>query len=302
MPSPAHLAVLAAAVVFSTGGAAIKACQLPAWQVAGFRSGIAAFVLVLLVSRARQLSWPILVVALAYAATLVSFVVANKLTTAAHAVFLQAAAPIYVLALEGLLLRAPFDRRDLPIVGLVGAGLLLLLTDAGAAGITAPDPTRGNIVALSSGVFYALMLVGLRWIAADSRTPGAASAAALWGNVLAFVLCLPLALPVADSRPLDWLVLAYLGAIQIALAYYLLTRAVRTVSALDVSLLLLLEPVLNPIWAWWLQGERPGPWAALGGALVLVATAWRTLRTGNPSGKHPIRARRAAEDPSVAID
>jgi drug/metabolite transporter (DMT)-like permease len=105
--------------------------------------------------------------------------------------------------------------------------------------------------------------------------------------MLAFALCLPLATPIAGARPLDWVVLAYLGAVQIALAYYLLTRAVRTVSALDVSLLLLLEPVLNPLWAWWLQGERPGRWAALGGALVLGATAWRSLSSRPPPAGVP---------------
>jgi len=275
----AHLAVLAAAVIFSTGGAAIKACQLSSWQVAGFRSGIAAVVLAALVSQSRQVSWGVLGVALAYAATLISFVTANKQTSAAHAVFLQAAAPIYVIVLERVLLGTRFNARDLPTVALVGAGLALLFVDAGAVGRSTPDPARGNIVAVASGLFYALMLVGLRGLSSHQARPGAASAAALWGNLLAFVLCLPLALPVEGARTADWLVLGYLGAIQIALAYYLLTRAVRTVSALDVSLLLLLEPVLNPIWAWWLQGEQPGRWAALGGTLVLGATAWRSLRT-----------------------
>src|SRR6476619_5294283 len=79
----AHAAILATALLFSTGGAAIKACGLTAWQVAGFRSGVAALAMVLLVPAARQLSGRILLVAVAYAATLISFVLANKLTSAA---------------------------------------------------------------------------------------------------------------------------------------------------------------------------------------------------------------------------
>jgi drug/metabolite transporter (DMT)-like permease len=306
MFSRAHLAVLLAAVVFSTGGAAIKACQLAPWQVAGFRSGIAAVVLAALVVRARQVSGPILLVAVAYAATLVSFVIANKLTTAAHAVFLQAAAPMYVLALERTLPGVRFDWRDLPVMALVIAGLALLLAGTGAGTATAPDPSRGNQIAVMSGLFYACMLVGLRWLTSlHSDRPGAAEAATLWGNVLAFLVCLPMALPVAGARVADWLVLGYLGAIQIALAYYLLTRAVRTVSALDVSLLLLLEPVLNPIWAWWLQGEQPGRWAIVGGALVLCATAWRSVRrdraqvidgTGLRPGPDPVPNRTTGVD------
>jgi drug/metabolite transporter (DMT)-like permease len=96
----AHAAILATALLFSTGGAAIKACGLTAWQVAGFRSGVAALAMVLLVPAARQVSGRVLLVAVAYAATLISFVLANKLTSAAQAVFLQAAAPLYVVGLE----------------------------------------------------------------------------------------------------------------------------------------------------------------------------------------------------------
>jgi drug/metabolite transporter (DMT)-like permease len=273
----AHLAILATAVLFSTGGAAIKACQLAAWQVAGFRSGIAALVMALLVPAARQVSGPILVVAAAYAGTLTTFVLANKLTTAAQAVFLQAAAPLYVVVLERWLLGTRPPRRDVPVLALVVIGGVLLYVGSGASVATAPDPARGNVIAIVSGVFYAGMLVGLRWLADRAARPGAAAAAAVWGNALAFCVALPMALPVIGSTHRDWLVLGYLGIFQIGLAYYLVARAVRTVSALDVSLLLLLEPVLNPIWVWLLHGEVPGPLAIAGGALVLVATTWRTL-------------------------
>ena len=290
----AHAALLATAVLFSTGGAAIKACGLAAWQVAGFRSGVAAVVLFLLVPEARQVSRGILLVAVAYAGTLISFVLANKLTTAAHAVFLQAAAPIYVVGLERWLLGTRLSARDLPILGLVAAGVALLFLGTGAGSVTAPDPARGNAIAIVSGVFYACMMVGLRWLAAGSTRPGTAAAATLWGNALAFAVALPVALPVERSTPQDWAVIAYLGTFQIALAYYLVTRAARTVSALDMALLLLIEPVLNPLWAWWLHGERPEPLAIAGGLLVLAATAWRTLSVGPP---RPLPIPRAQEFP-----
>src|SRR5688500_15647594 len=104
----ARLQVLAAALLFSTGGAAVKATTLTAWQVAGFRSGIAALAVFLLVPAARRgWTWHVVPVGVAYAATLVLFVTANKLTTAANAIFLQASAPLYMLAFGPLLLREP---------------------------------------------------------------------------------------------------------------------------------------------------------------------------------------------------
>jgi len=276
----AHAAILATALLFSTGGAAIKACGLNAWQVASFRSGVAAVALALLVPAARRVSWRVLLVAVAYAATLVSFVLANKLTTAAQAVFLQAAAPLYVVVLERWLLGTRIARRDLPILAAIGAGVALLFVGSGQAYATAPDPVRGNVIAVASGVFYAFLMVGLRWLAADAGAPrGTAAAATLWGNVLAFAAALPFALPVLASRPMDWAVIAYLGVFQIGLAYYLMTRAMRTITALDTAVLLLIEPLLNPTFVWLMHGETPTPLAISGGALVLAATTWRSLTT-----------------------
>ena len=276
----AHAAILATALLFSTGGAAIKACGLTAWQVAGFRSGVAALAMVLLVPAARQLSGRILLVAVAYAATLISFVLANKLTSAAQAVFLQAAAPLYVVGLERWLLGTRMARRDLPILAAIGIGVALLFVGSGQAYVTAPDPVRGNVIAVASGVFYAFLMVGLRWLAADAGAPrGTAAAATLWGNVLAFAAALPFALPVLASRPMDWAVIAYLGVFQIGLAYYLMTRAMRTITALDTAVLLLIEPLLNPTFVWLMHGETPTPLAIGGGALVLAATTWRSLTT-----------------------
>lgn len=281
----AHAAILATALLFSTGGAAIKACGLTAWQVASFRSGVAALALALLVPAARRVSPRVLLVAVAYAGTLISFVLANKMTAATQAVFLQAAAPLYVVFLERWLLGTPMARRDLPILATVGLGIVCLFLGSGQVYATAPDPVRGNIIAIVSGVFYAFLMVGLRWLAADAAAPqGTAAAATLWGNVLAFAAGLPFALPVLASQPMDWAVIAYLGVFQIGLAYYLMTRAMRTITALDTAVLLLIEPLLNPTFVWLMHGETPTALAMTGGALVLVATTWRSLTT--PAAGH----------------
>ena len=111
--------------------------------------------------------------------------------------FLQAAAPLYVVFLERWLLGTRMARRDFPILAAVAIGVVLLFLGSGGASATAPDPVRGNVIAIGSGVFYAFLMVGLRWLAADAAAPrGTAAAATLWGNVLAFAAALPLALPV----------------------------------------------------------------------------------------------------------
>jgi drug/metabolite transporter (DMT)-like permease len=88
---------------------------------------------------------------------------------------------------------------------------VLLFFGSGERVATAPDPARGNVIAIASGLFYACLMVGLRWLAAATRGGRGARPRALWGNVLAFAAALPMALPVVASRPVDWAVIAYLG-------------------------------------------------------------------------------------------
>lgn len=284
MPSPAaqRFRILGAAILFSTGGAAIKATTLSAWQVACFRSGLAAIVLLLALRTWRGWWRPrVLAVGAAYAATLVFYVTANKLTTAANTIFLQSTAPIYLLLLGPRLLGERLRRSDLLLSLALAVGMALFFVGIEAPQVTAPDPARGNILAALSGLTWALTLLGLRWLGRGGGEHGADAAgpAVIAGNVIAALVCLPGALPLDGGRPVDGLVVGYLGVFQIGLAYVWMTRAVRYVPALETSLLLLLEPVLNVLWAWLIHGERPGPRALAGSAIILVATVAHTLST-----------------------
>ncbi len=271
-----RLQLIAAAVLFSTGGAAIKATTLSSWQVASFRSGVAALVILLLVPASRR-EWNhrTALVGIAYATTMVLFVLANKLTTAANAIFLQSSAPVYVLLLGPWLLRESIRRSDLVFMGVVGSGLALFFVGAEVPAATAPDPVLGNLLGLLSGVSWALTVIGLRWLGSQNGG-GSAFATVALGNLFAFIGCLPLALPVTDATGTDWLTIGYLGVFQIGLAYFCLTSGIRHVPALEASVLLLIEPALNPIWAAIVHGEIPSRWAVAGGVLILGATLVKT--------------------------
>jgi drug/metabolite transporter, DME family len=272
-----RLQLLGAALLFSTGGAAIKATTLTSWQVAGFRSAIAAAAVFLLVPAARRgWTWHVLPVGVAYASTLVLFVTANKLTTSANAIFLQSTAPLYMLIFGPLLLSEAVSRRDLAFMAPVALGLGLFFVGSEAPSGTARDPALGNVLAAASGVAWALTLVGLRWLGNRRGREGSALPTVVAGNLIAFLACLPAALPVVGAGPADWAAVGYLGVFQIGAAYLLLTAGIRHVPALEASVLLMLEPALNPVWAWLVHGERPGPWSIAGGALILGATLLRT--------------------------
>jgi len=272
----ARLQLLGAAVLFSTGGAAIKAADFTGWQIASLRSGIAAVALLLMTPAARRgWSWRAALVGVAYAGCLTLFVLANRLTTAANTIFLQSTAPLYILFLGPWLLKEPIRKQDLGFMLAVGFGLALFFVGVEQPAATAPDPGRGNLLALASGLCWALAVCGLRWLSVDERR-GSPIAAVVAGNLIAFLLSLPLALPLGGHSMGDWAIVGYLGIFQIALAYTFVTSAIHVIPALEASMILLLEPVLNPVWAWLVQRETPGVWALVGGAVILGATTYKS--------------------------
>ncbi|HWO10304.1 MAG TPA: DMT family transporter [Polyangiaceae bacterium] len=262
-----RLLLLAAAVLWSTAGAAMKLCQLSGGQIAGGRALVAALFLFLAVRGARaRPSWPVLATGAAYAATGVCFAVANKLTTAANAIFIQSTAPLWVALLSPRLLGERASRAALWTIPVYAAGLGCFFLDE-----LSPGQLLGNAVALGAGLAFALCTLGLRKLRAGS------TGALVYGNLLAALVTAPLWLSGPAPAPMDLLALLYLGVFQLGLSYLCFARGVAHTPALEASLLVLLEPVLNPIWTFFIAGERPGPWAIGGGTVVLSATLWRTL-------------------------
>ncbi len=280
MPLPdgvrSRLLLLAAAALWSTAGAAMKLCGLDGLQIAGGRSLVAGvFLLAVLPGARRPPSRRMLLGVVGYAATVVLFATANKLTTAANAIFIQSSAPLWVLVLSPALLGERADRGELLAIPVYALGLGLFFLDD-----LAPGQLQGNLVALAAGLTFGLCIMGLRRARED------AEAALVWGNLLAAAAVLPLWGQGRAPAGADLLLLAYLGVFQLGLAYLCFARGIARVPALEASLLVLLEPILNPIWTFAFTGERPGPWALAGAGVVLAATIWRTAA--------PVLARRAA--------
>jgi drug/metabolite transporter (DMT)-like permease len=280
------MAVLAA-ILFSTGGAGIKVEAFSGLQVSALRSGIAALVLLWFAKGRLVWSPQVAGAAALFAATATLFVLSTKFTTAANAIFLQSTAPIYLLLLGPSVLGERITRRDLLSLVLVGAGVLLCFLGQPPATLTAPDPDRGNLLALVCSVTWALTLAAVRYVERNPSRTGAGLTAAFAGNAIASIVALPFAWPYPAASPSEWTTVVYLGVAQIGLAYMFLTLALRRLAALEVSLLLLIEPVLNPAWTWLLWGEDPGGWTIAGGAIIVTVMAARSAyeaRARSPQG------------------
>jgi drug/metabolite transporter (DMT)-like permease len=265
--------LLAVAVMWSLGGVLVKSIEWPSMAKAGARSAIGCVVLLAWLRRPK-LTWSAAQVgaALAYAATVSLFVVANDRTTAANTIFLQYTGPIYVALLSPWLLGERTQRSDWFCIGIALAGIALFFRDQ-----FSPLGLSGIFAALGSGLSYGTMIVLLR----KERDSSPASALLL-GNLITAVCGLPFAIghPLPGARVG---MLVVLGVVQLGLPYLLFSIAIQRVTALEAVLLPMLEPILNPLWVALARGEMPGPWSLAGGTLVLGAVLMRgwvaSLRT-----------------------
>ena len=261
------LGLAATAFFWSTGGVAIKAVALPAMSIAGGRGLVAG--LVLLAIFWRRLDWQLrparLVAAGCYSAMLLTNVAATKLTTAANAILLAYTAPIYVALLAPLVLGERTRRLDWLCIGLTLGGMVLFFLD----GLT-PSGWWGNLLAVGTGLSYAGFMVAMR----AGREDAPLSAIVL-GHGLTAVIGLPFLLAAPPSGLGDWLGIGYLGLVQQGASLVLYVWCIARVAAVPAMLALTLEPLCNPIWVALCQGEVPGPWALLGGTVVVGAVLAR---------------------------
>lgn len=265
--------VVAAALLWSSGGLGIKAVEDPALKVAFYRSAIAAVVLFLIFRPRRvAVTVPFVTAVVSYAACVTAFVMATKMTTAANAIFLQYSGVVWVMIGSAFILREALRPRDIVAITLALGGMALFFVGRFEGGTIA-----GNMMALLSGLFFAILTLALR----HQRGAGAESAVS-WGNVLAALMLLPFVFDDLQLTPKSFAVLGFLGVFQMALAYAFFVRGLEHVTATAAFLTGMIEPVANPIWVFLVLGERPSMFAIIGGSIVLGAIAWRTLSIGPP--------------------
>jgi drug/metabolite transporter (DMT)-like permease len=247
----AVLLLLAAAVLWSLAGVLIKWVSLPV-------------LLLFFGRRAVNFSAAQLIGAVCYAATVTLFVSATKLTTSGNVILLQYTAPLYVALLSGWLLHERTRWFDWAAIATVLCGMSLFFIDQLSA-----DGLTGNILAILSGVAFASLIIAMR-----RQKDASPAGSAILGNLLTVLICLPW---MVQTQPggVDWIGLALLGVFQLGLSYACYVVAIKNVTAMEGILIPVLEPILNPLWTLLFMGERIGPWALLGGVVVILSIVFR---------------------------
>lgn len=266
--SRAILYVFIAAVLWSTGGLLIKIIDLSPMTIAGMRSGIAALLMIFLLNKNLRFTWsfPQIAGAFAYSATMILFVVAAKITTVANAILLQYTVPIFAALLGAWFLKEKVTRFDWAIIGIVLVGMALFFMDS-----LTPGGLWGNIMAITSAVTWAFMLIFMRM-----QKAGSPMETIILGNIISAVICLPFIIQdpptIANLAPL-----LYMGLFQIGFSFVLYSIAIKYITALDTVLVQVMDPLLNPLWVFLVIGEVPGMWAVIGGIIVLASVTIRNL-------------------------
>ena len=253
------LLVLAGAL-WSLGGLLIKSIEWPPLAISGLRGGIAAIVIYIFNRNNKfTFSKSKIIAACCYALVVTLFVMANKLTTAGNAILLQYTAPVYVALFSYMFLGEKSTIVDWVTIAILLFGLALFFIDD-----LTLDGFTGNIFAILSGMSFAALTLLLRKQKDDSP-----SDSVLLGNILTLIIGLPVIATNITFEAKPIVLILILGVFQLGIPYIFYTTAIKHVTALDAIIFPIIEPILNPILVFFILGEALGPWALLGGALVL---------------------------------
>jgi drug/metabolite transporter (DMT)-like permease len=256
-------------VLWSSAGILIKLVSWDAFGIAGIRSLVAFLTMLILAGRPRfTFGFNQVMGALSYSATMILFVLANKMTTSANAVLLQYTEPIFVVLLgRWLLADEKISGVDLLVIaGVLGGMVLFFLDDLS---FTA---NLGNVLAVASGVTFALTAIFMRR-QKDER----AADSFMLAHLITFLVAVPFMCRAGLPTPTGALALVLLGVFQMGLPSILYSRGSRGVTAISTAIITMIEPVLNPVWVAVFLKELPSPRAIAGGLVILACVTARTV-------------------------
>ena len=255
------ICMLAASVCWSFGGICIKFIPWGAMSIIGLRAVLAALVFVIWQGSAKiNFTKGNVIAALCLSATTVSFVFANKLTSAAAAILLQFTSPVFIILIHLAFYKKKPKFGEMAAVIATVSGMLLFFADQLGGGAFI-----GNIIAIFSGLCFAGVFV------CNKRPDTNPKQALLLGFFINSAIGLPFVFFEVTAEPAPWAAVIFLGIVQVGLAYVFFSIGIQKTSALPACLITALEPVLNPLWVALATGEIPGLFAIVGGAVIISA-------------------------------
>ncbi len=192
-------------------------------------------------------------------------------TSTANTVVILTSAPFFAALLSRILLNEQIPRRTWIAIGVVFGGIVVIF-----AGSFSSGGLVGDSIALLAAINFGLSMTLLRSMPGLSRI-----AITCTSGLISAVFCIPFADPMGLSSS-SYQVLAFSGFLQMPAAMVLISIGTRYLPAAEVSLLILIEAVLAPVWVWIVLNEVPGKNTIYGGLVILttlVIHSWLAVRT-----------------------
>ena len=261
--------MLVCAALWSIAGIFMKLIPWNGFALAGMRSliaGLTFVVYMIFTHRKVHFCKKTVLSGILMGCVYICFAVANKLTTAANAIVLQFTSPVFIVLFSALIYKTRIKRNDMYVVIATLIGIALFFFDQ-----LKPGYILGNIVAIASGIFMAGMFVAVGNLEENDRF-----SAILFGQMFTFLVGLPFIIATKPEFTMTaTLSLLVLGVFQLGTSYILYVKASKYCPPLACCLLSALEPLLNPVWVFLFNGERPGVFALIGAVVVVVSiTVW----------------------------
>lgn len=190
------------------------------------------------------------------------FVAAVKLTTIANTLFILSAMPLFAAIVERAFFGTLVRRRTWLVIAIVLGGMAIIF-----AGSLERGDVLGNLAAITAASSWGVLLVLLRHGGFADPLP----VMALGGLVVA-AAALAFAPTVLVARE-DAVFLAILGLVVLPIAFGLIGHGPKYLPAGEVGLIMLLEAILGPLWAWVVLAEVPPHPTFVGGAVILATLA-----------------------------
>jgi len=264
------LMIIGSALCLSTSGIGLRIIEdASGWQILFYRStSMMLMVFVILtfthrgqvIARFRRLTGEDWLLAVVLGSGFVAYVFALLETTVANALFIFSSAPFIAAVLGWFILRERVAPRTWAAIAAAMIGLGIMV----GGGLTG-ERQLGNLIALWLPLSYAISVILVR----RSKQPDMLVALCLAAGV-ATLSTLPFVGEFSISGH-DLGVSLYLGIFQVGAGFILMILGARYVPAAQVGLLALVEPVLGPLWAWFVVAEMPAQVTLLGGAIILGA-------------------------------
>ncbi|NYE36522.1 DME family drug/metabolite transporter [Nocardioides cavernae] len=279
--------VAGASVLWGTGGLALQLIRehepMSPITISAWRMATAAVVLLLallalrrgpeLVHLARTRPRQLLVVGVGTAAYQgFYFVSVTQVGVAVSTVVSLGLAPVLLTVVESVRQRRAPTPGRLAVLATALLGLVLVSV-AGHASSTGPDPVLGVVLAVASGTTYALTALAGGSISRETSPLVLTSGMTLVGAAVLLPLLAVVDGPRVSADPVALAWLAYLGVLTMALAYVLLYSGLRVVAPSTAVTASLVEPVTAAVVAAVVLSESLGPAAVAGIVLVLLAVA-----------------------------